>query len=183
MQARLRAQLGDRSKYSGERRRRSVVVASIVLTITDPLRGLYHFWNYLQAALIRSCGASFAIFIVFQCFRSIASLPCKIVFGRFDSAFFQEIILSSGVFRRETASGFYPWCNVVGPRKRVAEGLCGGRHGNSFPMTQSAQLHRQMRSIPRCSKAVFYVFVFDSIHDSATMQNILRTFPLSLLST
>ena len=30
--------------------------------------------------------------------RSIASLPCKIVFGRFDSAFFQEIILSSGVF-------------------------------------------------------------------------------------
>ena len=48
-----------------------------------------------------------------------------------------EIILSSGVFRRETASGFYPW------------GQCG------------------MRSIPRCSKAVFfYVFVFDSNHDS-----------------
>ena len=43
MQARLRAQLGDRSKYSGERRRRSVVVASIVLTITDPLRGSYPF--------------------------------------------------------------------------------------------------------------------------------------------
>ena len=41
MQARLRAQLGDRSKYSGERRRRSVVVASIVLTIIDPLRGSY----------------------------------------------------------------------------------------------------------------------------------------------
>ena len=60
MQARLRAQLGDRSKYSGERRRRSVVVASIVLTITDPLRGSYPFWYYLQAALIRSCGASFA---------------------------------------------------------------------------------------------------------------------------
>ena len=60
MQARLRAQLGDRSKYSGERRRRSVVVASIVLTITDPLRGSYSFWYYLQAALIRSCGASFA---------------------------------------------------------------------------------------------------------------------------
>ena len=38
-------------------------------------------------------------------------------------------------------------------------------------MTQSAQSHRQMRSIPRCSKAVFYVFVFDSIHDSAIMQN------------
>ena len=60
MQARLRAQLGDRSKYSGERRRRSVVVASIVLTTTDPLRGSNPFWFYLQAALIRSCGASFA---------------------------------------------------------------------------------------------------------------------------
>ena len=60
MQARLRAQLGDRSEYSGERRRRSVVVASIVLTITDPLRGSYPLWCNLQAALIRSCGASFA---------------------------------------------------------------------------------------------------------------------------
>ena len=81
-------------------------------------------------------------------------------------------ILSSGVFRRETASGFYPWGNVVSPPKRVAEGLCGWRHGNSFPMTQSAQSHRQMRSIPRCSKAVFYIFVFDCIHDSATMDNL-----------
>ena len=34
---------------------------------------------------------------------------------------FQEIMLSSGVFRRETASGFYPWGKVEGPRKRVAE--------------------------------------------------------------
>ena len=84
----------------------------------------------------------------------------------------QEIILFSGVFRRETASGFYPWCNVEGPRKRVAERLCGWRHGNSFPMTQSAQSHRQMRSILRCTKAVFYVFVFGSIHDSATMHNL-----------
>ena len=40
-----------------------------------------------------------------------------------------------------------------------------------FPMTQSAQSHRQMRSIPRCSKAVFHVFVFDYIDDSATMLN------------
>ena len=111
--------------------------------------------------------------------RSIASLPCKIVFGRFDSAFFQEIILSSWVFCRETASGFYPWDKVDSPRKRVAEGLCDWRNGNSFPMTQSAQSHCQMRSIPRCSKAVFYVFVFDAIHDSATMQNIPRTFPLN----
>ena len=93
-------------------------------------------------------------------------------FGRFDSAFFQEIILSSGVFRRETASGFYPWGNVVSPRERVAEGLCGWRHGNSFPMPQSAQSLHQMRSIPRCSKAVFYVFVFDSIDDSATKHNL-----------
>ena len=30
---------------------------------------------------------------------------------------FQEIILSLGVFRRETASGFYPWCKVEGPRR------------------------------------------------------------------
>ena len=92
-------------------------------------------------------------------------------FWEIDTTSFQEIILSSGVFRRETASGFYPWGNVVSPRKRVAEGLCGWRHGNSFPMTQSAQSHRQIRSIPRCSKAIFYVFVFDSIHNSATMHN------------
>ena len=90
----------------------------------------------------------------------------------FDAAFYQETILSSGVFRRETASGFHPWGNVVSPRERVAEGLCGWRHGNSFPMTQSAHSHRQMRSIPLCSKAVFYVFVFDSIHDLTTMHNL-----------
>ena len=75
-------------------------------------------------------------------------------------------------FRRETVSGFYPWGYVDSPRERVAEGLCGWRHGNSFPMTQSAQSHRQMRSIPRCSKAVFYVFVFDSIHNSITLHNL-----------
>ena len=95
-------------------------------------------------------------------------------FREIDTTSFQEIILSSGVFRRETASGFYSWGNVVNPRKRVAEGLCGWRHGNSFPMTQSAQSHRQMRSIPHCSETVFYVFVFvfDSIHDTATMHNL-----------
>ena len=84
--------------------------------------------------------------------------------------------------------GFSPWNgdrflslgNVEDPRKRVAVGLGGWRHGNSFPMTQSAQSHRQMRSIPLCPKAVFYVFVFDSIHDSATMHNLYpRVFPLS----
>ena len=93
-------------------------------------------------------------------------------FEKFDAVFYQETILSSGVFRRETASGFYPWGNVEGPRERVAEGLCGWRHGNSFPMTQSAQSHRQMRSIPHCPKAVFYVFVFDFIDDSATLHNL-----------
>ena len=93
-------------------------------------------------------------------------------FEKFDVAFYQETILSSGVFRRETAIGFYPWGKVDSPRKRVAEGLCGWRHGNSFPMTQSAQSHRQMRSIPHCPKAVFYVFVFDSIHNSATKHNL-----------
>ena len=79
---------------------------------------------------------------------------------KFDAVFYQEIILSPGVFRRETASGFYPWGNVVIPRERVAEELCGWRHGNSFPMTQSAQSLRQMRSIPHCSKAVFLCFCF-----------------------
>ena len=104
--------------------------------------------------------------------RSIASLPCKIVLGDVIQTSFQEILLSSGVFRRETASGFYPWGNVECPRERVAEVLCGWRHGNSFSMTQSAQSHRQMRSIPHCSKAVFYVFVFYSIHNSATLHNL-----------
>ena len=92
--------------------------------------------------------------------RSIASLPCKIVFGRFDATSFQEIILSSGVFRRETARGFYPWGNVECPRKRVPEGLCGWRHGNSFPMTQSAQSHRQMRNIPCLAPRLFFMFLF-----------------------
>ena len=75
------------------------------------------------------------------------------------------------IFRRETASGFYPWGNVDVPRKRVAVGVCGSRHGNSFPMAQSAQSHSQMRSIPHCPKAVFYVFVFHSIHNSAIKYN------------
>ena len=106
--------------------------------------------------------------------------PYAIALSFWEIAPYQEIILFSGVFRRETASGFYTWCNVVSPRKRVAEGLCGWRHGNLFPMTQSAQSHRQMRSIPRCFKAVFYVFVFDPIYDSATMQTLSPgLFPLS----
>ena len=39
---------------------------------------------------------------------------------KFDVVFYQEIILSPEVFRRETANGFYPWGNVVNPRERVA---------------------------------------------------------------
>ena len=70
-----------------------------------------------------------------------------------------QLFSGKDIIRRATANGFYPWGKVDSPRKRVAEGLCGWRHGNSFPMTQSAQSHRQMRSIPLCSKAVFYVFV------------------------
>ena len=34
-------------------------------------------------------------------------------FGRFDTTSFQEIMLSSGVFRRETASGFYPFADAT----------------------------------------------------------------------
>ena len=55
--------------------------------------------------------------------RNIASLPCEIVLG--DLTQLLKSFFSSGVFRRETASGFYPWGNVVIPRERVAEGLCG----------------------------------------------------------
>ena len=100
-------------------------------------------------------------FRLFQCSRSVASLPCKIVFGRFDAAFYQEIMLSSGVFRRETASGFYPWCKVDSPRKRVAEGLCGWRHGNSFPMSQSAQHSRTAKCEAfHFAPRLFFVFLF-----------------------
>ena len=34
---------------------------------------------------------------------------------KFDAVFYQEIILSPGVFRRETASGFYPWGKKIAP--------------------------------------------------------------------
>ena len=58
----------------------------------------------------------------------VISRPYPNVGYRFEkfAFFYQEIILSSVVFRRETASGFYPWCKVDSPRERVAEGLCGG---------------------------------------------------------
>ena len=76
-----------------------------------------------------------------------------------DTTSFQEIILLSGGFRRETASGFYPWGKVEGPRKRAALGLwCGWfkplleiRHATALT-TGAKHWHRQ--------KAVFYVFCF-----------------------
>ena len=68
---------------------------------------------------------------------------------------FKKSFYYQGFFAVKRRAVFYPWGKVDSPRKRVAEGLCGWRHGNSFPMTQNAQSHRQMRSIPRCSKAVF----------------------------
>ena len=120
MQARLRAQLGDRSEYSGERRRRSVVVASIVLTITDPLRGSYPLLCNLQAALIRSCGASFAcmeltiisrfqrlqastkyllhsLFYSFSVFSKYR-VPTMQNFWKFDVVFYQEFFYHQGFF-------------------------------------------------------------------------------------
>ena len=73
---------------------------------------------------------------------------------------FQEIILSSGVFRRETASGFYPWGKVDSPRKRVAEGLCGWRHGNSFPMTQSRTIPLPNAKHSTLPQGCFFMFLF-----------------------
>ena len=68
-------------------------------------------------------------------------------FGRFDMPPFQEIILLSGVFRCEMASGFYPWGKA---HSRTAK--CEAFH-----------------IAPR----LFFMFLFfDSIHDSATMHNL-----------
>ena len=84
-----------------------------------------------------------------------------------------QLFSGKDIFRRETPSGFCPWRNVGEPSLgRVAVGLCGLWHGNEFPMTQSAQSHRQMRSIPHCVKDVFFVFVLDSIDDSTTVHNL-----------
>ena len=92
-------------------------------------------------------------------------------FERFDITSFQEIILSSGVFRRETASGFYPWGNVVSPRKRVAEGLCGWRHGNRFQWRKAHSRTAKCEAFHVAPRLFFMFFVFDSIHNSATMHN------------
>ena len=119
MQARLRAQLGDRSKYSGERRRRSVVIASIVLTITDPLRGSYPLYCYLQAALIRSCGASFAcmeLTIISRFQRLQASTKFLIPFTIWQ----QCIIYPQHLF----SESILYICGCVGVKKGKKRGIC-----------------------------------------------------------
>ena len=106
MQARLRAQLGDRSKYSGERRRRSVVEATIVLTITDPLRGSYPLWCNLQAALICSCGASFACMELTTISRFQRLKPIQVFHHICYFLTFSVLSLSSGRERWFTLSSF-----------------------------------------------------------------------------
>ena len=93
MQARLRAQLGDRPKCSGERRRRSVVVAINSLDHNRPstrlivslaqspscahsllwcfirLHGVNHNQPFPTATSLHKIFTSFTLFIVFQCFR------------------------------------------------------------------------------------------------------------------
>ena len=92
---------------------------------------------------------------------------------KFDAVFYQEIMLSSGVFRRETASGFYPWGNVVSPRKRVAEGLCGWRHWKL--VSNAAKSHNPSAKCEAFHVAprLFFMFLFFySIDDSATKHNL-----------
>ena len=72
-----------------------------------------------------------------------------------------------------TASGFYPWGNVVSPREMVAEGLCGWRHGNSFPMTQSRTIPPPNAKHSTLLQGCFLCFCFFySIDDSATKHNL-----------
>ena len=103
--------------------------------------------------------------------RSIASLPCKIVLGDLIPLFSKKSFYHQGFFAVKRRAVFIlgaKWKALVRGWRRdcVVSGI----------MTQSAQSLRQMRSIPHCSKAVFYVFVFDYIHDSATMHNLYPGF-------
>ena len=119
MQARLRAQLGDQSISSGERRRRSVVVASIVLTITDPLRGSYTQLCYLQAALICSCGASFACMEL--------TIICR----------FQRLLASTRLFAQSPFYGF----SVPSPlacSQCVDTLLFASKHAKGMPLRYDA---------------------------------------------
>ena len=89
--------------------------------------------------------------------------------GREISRPYQKIV-SFWVFRRETASGFYPWSNVDSPHKRVAEGIVWLAAWKlvSNDAKRTVAPPNAKHSTP-CSKAVFYVF--DYIYDSAIMQN------------
>ena len=79
--------------------------------------------------------------------RSIAFLPCKIVL---------EDLIQPPSKKSCYHQGFFAV-------KRRAVFILG---------TMWIALVRGWRSIPRCPKAVFYVFVFDSIHNSATLHNL-----------
>ena len=80
--------------------------------------------------------------------RSIASLPCKIVLGDLIQPLFKNSFYHQGFFavkrRAVFILGAMWWALVRGWRSDCA----------------------------LCYKAVFYVFVFDSIHDSATLHNL-----------
>ena len=95
-----------------------------------------------------------------------------IVFGNLMRLFTKKIFYHQGFFAVKRRVVFIlgaKWIALVRGWRRIVW-LAAWK---LFPMTQSAQSHRQMRSIPRCSKAVFYVFVFfDSIRDSATMPTL-----------
>ena len=80
-----------------------------------------------------------------------------------------------------TASGFYPWGNVVSPRKRVAVGLCGWRHGklvsNAAKRTVAPPNAKHSTLLQGC----FFMFLF-LIPFTIRQQHIIyapRNFPLS----
>ena len=106
-------------------------------------------------------------FQLFQCFRSIAYQPSKIVLRNLMRFFTKKSCYNQGFFAVKRRAVFILGSKWVALVRGWRMGLCGWRHGNSFPMTQSAHSLCQMRSIPHCPKAVFYVFVFYSIHNSA----------------
>ena len=83
------------------------MVVSMVLTITDPLRGSYPLLCNLHAALIRSYGASFACmeltiisrFQRLQATKSLLHSPFVIVFQRFrlDGALYSILIVNGNL--------------------------------------------------------------------------------------
>ena len=94
-----------------------------------------------------------------------------IVLGSLMRFFYQEIIISSGVFHRETASGFCPFGDVIGHvRGWRRDCVVGGMELVSNDARRTvAPPNAKHSTLPQ---GCFYVFVFDSIHDSATMHNL-----------